>query len=105
MLPEEALTDAESDREAIKSVVPHAGGSVVDGDENEGLPWFDTMIQGSKLGKMRRQGEKREGKGWKVEWEIVEWTDGDEGTLGATTVIGKRKLGNAVADDEDLGMD
>jgi len=103
LLPDEALVDAENDRETLKSVVPHAGG--IDTDENEGLPWFDTMVQGSKLGKMRRHGEKRDGKGWRVEWEIVEWTDGDEGAPGVTSAIGKRKLGDIVADDEDIGMD
>ena len=92
MLPEEALADAENDKKTIETVVPQARDDNLIGDENEGLPWFETMVEGSRLGKMRRQGERREGKGWRVEWEIVEWTDGDEEVPETAAAGGKRKL-------------
>lgn len=105
LLPEEAVADAETDKQAIGSVGPRAGGQLLDDDVSEGLPWFDTMVQGSALGKVRRHGERREGKGWRVEWEIVEWTDGDEEAPGIPSVGGKRKLGDVAADSEDIGME
>jgi hypothetical protein len=46
-------------------------------DMGEGVPWFESMVSGSRLGKIKRSaGSKRSG-GWSVEWEIVEWTDDD----------------------------
>jgi hypothetical protein len=47
--------------------------------ESHGVPWFDSMVEGTRLGNLRRthgQGQWQDGK-IKVEWEIVEWTDGD----------------------------
>lgn len=105
LLPEEALAGAENDKQAVQSIVPHAGGHPLDGDVNEGLPWFDAMIEGSKLGKMRRHGETREGNGWRVEWEIMEWTEGGEEAAESTSVTGKRKLGDVAADDADVRME
>jgi len=101
-LPEEVLADVEHDKNTIEKVIPSAGGGSLSTDASEGLPWFETMVEGSRLGKMRRQRERREGKGWRVEWEIVEWTDADEETP-ATTVSAKRKLGERV-DDDDVSM-
>ena len=39
----------------------------------EGLPWFEAMIEGSALGrvKVRRGLEEKDGR--RVEWEVVEW--------------------------------
>lgn len=97
LLPEEALADAENDRQTIEEIVPRSGGV----DETEGLPWFEKMVEGSRLGNMRRH--SREVKGWKVEWEIVEWTDGDE--VSGTTTGGKRKLGDVLGNNEDIRME
>lgn len=69
--------------------------SVREGVSVGGVPWFEEMIEGSKLG---RAGRIRRGHGGDsstyVEWEVSEWTD--EGT---PPVTGKRKL-----DDEDADM-
>ncbi len=44
----------------------------------EGIPWFDSMIEGSKLGKVKvRRGEETKD-GRRVEWEIVEWANDRE---------------------------
>ncbi|KAK4216647.1 hypothetical protein QBC37DRAFT_83604 [Rhypophila decipiens] len=47
-----------------------------------GLPWFDTLTEGSKLGKLRLtrssgSGTSRDGR-INVEWEVVEWTEDDD---------------------------
>jgi hypothetical protein len=98
LLPKEAFEDAEHDKETIETAVPYAGSNILSSEVNEGLPWFETMVEGSKLGKMRRsRGQKRTGDGrLHVEWEIVEWTD--EGSEGEALTQGKRKL-----DDVDAG--
>ncbi|KAL3419390.1 hypothetical protein PVAG01_09612 [Phlyctema vagabunda] len=87
LLPKEALEDAEHDKEKIEKVEPHAR----DADADEGLPWFNTMIEGSRLGKMRRSAGHRKSRDGRlqVEWEIMEWTDGDEEADAQAT--GKRK--------------
>jgi hypothetical protein len=83
------------------------GGETAEADE--GVPWFESMVSGSRLGKMRRSlGARRSGR-WSVEWEVVEW-GGDDASGSAShdtgreiedqrpASAGKRKLG---VDDED----
>jgi len=98
LLPKEALEDAESDKEKIENVV---GSNVLNGDGNEGLPWFETMVEGSKLGKMKKSwGSRQSGNGrYKVEWEIMEWTEGDEED---STLPSKRKFGEVVEADSTM---
>ena len=108
VLPREAVEDAVGEREVLESagekgkgiggvLSERAGG----GNGEEGLPWFETMVKGSKLGNVQRSwGERRSGNGrFKVEWEIVEWTeDGGEGGEG-TKSPAKRKLGEVDQDE------
>lgn len=59
-----------------------------------GLPWLDTLTEGSKLGKLRLTrtsggGTSRDGR-VNVEWEVVEWTENDDGSQGSR--YSKRKL-------------
>lgn len=90
LLPKEALEDAQNDKQTIESVIPQTEHN----DEGEhGLPWFDAMVEGSRLGKMRTSRGRRsvsDGR-IKVEWEILEWTaEDDDGQT--STATGKRKL-------------
>ncbi|RFU80007.1 hypothetical protein TARUN_2229 [Trichoderma arundinaceum] len=66
-----------------------------------GVPWFDGLIEGSRLGSMRRNyGAKRSRDGqMSIEWDIVEYSENgggekDEGDAEgeASTQLGKRKL-------------
>lgn len=105
LLPKEALDEAERDKESISRVVPQGGMTAADEEGSEGLPWFETMIEGSTLGKIKRsrgQGQSRSGN-VRVEWEIMEWTGGDEGEEEETPSAGKRKL--AHVEDEDAAME
>lgn len=57
-----------------------------------GLPWFDTLVEGSRLGTLRRRkgsGRSRDGT-VSVEWEVVEFTEDDSGD--DVHRSGKRKL-------------
>ncbi|EHK16703.1 uncharacterized protein TRIVIDRAFT_75197 [Trichoderma virens Gv29-8] len=66
-----------------------------------GVPWFDGLIEGSRLGSMRRSyGAKRSRDGQtSIEWDIVEYSengggemDQDEPEAEVSTQLGKRKL-------------
>lgn len=60
--------------------------------ESTGTPWFEEMIQGSELGKIKRRrgGQSSSDGRSKVEWEIVEFTaDDEENSIVGT---GKRKI-------------
>ncbi len=102
LLPREAVEDAESDKEAIESVAPNGGSNGSNRDAIEGLPWFETMVQGSRLGKMKKSwGKQHSSDGrYKVEWEVTEWTD--DGKEGDSAIPGKRKVG--VLEEEDDTM-
>lgn len=73
--------------------------------ESYGVPWFDGMVDGTRLGKLRRsQGIQRSQDGKiKIEWEIVEYSDDghhkgrgnsieDADTEMGSSTPGKRKL-------------
>ena len=68
-----------------------------------GKPWVENIIEGSRLGKMRRRrgGNTSLDGTVKVEWEILEF-DGDD-TAGSddNNTNGKRKIGE-VAGDLDI---
>ena len=68
--------------------------------EIRGNPWFEGMLEGSKLGKIRRRkGEHTSADGSTTyEWEIVEIEGNDAEDTGVGTA--KRKLGD-VGDGED----
>ncbi|KAL7784604.1 hypothetical protein V8C37DRAFT_395608 [Trichoderma ceciliae] len=70
-----------------------------------GVPWFDGLIEGSRLGSMRRSyGAKRSCDGQtSIEWDIVEFSENGggekaegegDGAGEASTQLGKRKLGD-----------
>jgi hypothetical protein len=58
----------------------------------DSVPWFESMIQGSHLGRIKRsRGSRHTGEGrLRVEWEIVEWTD--DGVENDAQATGKRKI-------------
>lgn len=98
LLPKEAVEDAENNKERFDSAVVASGTRELRGEGNEGLPWFDTMVEGSRLGRVRKSwGQRTAGDGnsrFTVEWEIMEWTEGDE-----VSAPGKRKIGELEESD------
>ncbi|EEY22561.1 conserved hypothetical protein [Verticillium alfalfae VaMs.102] len=64
--------------------------------ESQSVPWFNSLVEGSRLGKTVRQGhsitERRNGT-TTVEWEIVEWTEDDDD-----------RDGNVAPEVEDVDM-
>ena len=79
---------------------PNELASSPQGREMRGNPWFEEIIEGSELGRIkRRRGGNTSGDGKSmVEWEITEFESGDAyETTGGT---GKRKLGSYVEGDD-----
>jgi len=67
-----------------------------------GAPWFEEMVESTKLGKLKRQkgGHVSRSANVKIEWEVVEWTEGDDADdEAAEGVKGKRKIGDIEAGD------
>jgi len=96
LLPDGSTADV--DTQTSEAAVPGTNIS-----EYEGLPWFETMIEGSNLGRVKRskgKGLTKDGR-VRVEWEIVEWTD--DGAEGDTQMTSKRKL--AAVDGSDAAME
>lgn len=103
LIPEtpESEKEEEPAPAASESAQPHAAGSpaattalepVRSGRETLGVPWFDSLLAGSKLGRMRTSKgshQSRDGTS-RVEWEIAEWTEGDDDDQGYVN-NGKRK--------------
>lgn len=63
-----------------------------------GVPWFDGLIEGSRLGSMRRSyhaTRSRDGQ-TSIEWDIVEYSENGGGEMEedepVSTQLGKRKL-------------
>lgn len=73
------------------------------GREVSGTPWFEEMIQGSQLGRIKRRrggGRSSDGKTI-VEYEVTEFKSGDGDAVVSGT--GKRKHGS-LADEDDVEM-
>lgn len=96
--PEEASNEAVSNQEAPRnrSAVTRRSSD----REVRGVPWFEEMVEGSDLGRIkRRRGGKTSTDGrTKYEWEVVE-IGGDEAESTATSTA-KRKLGVMGAEDD-----
>ena len=95
------LSSEEEKEEARESnEPPQQVNAIGQAREIRGNPWFEEMIQGSRLGRIRRRrgGESSSDGSTKVEWEITEFEagEGDEGGLSNN----KRKLGSLVESDD-----
>lgn len=100
--------DADSDEQSTQDV---DAGHAVDDEHEEpaestikrlrpsfGVPWFEDLVQDTRLGRLRRKhggGRSQDGR-VQVEWEIIEYTDhGNDGVEDVdmpTASAGKRKL-------------
>ncbi len=70
--------------------------------QDRGAPWFEEMVQNTPLGRLKQQRGGHSGNGVQVEWEIIEWTEGDDADdegQGASS-SGKRKIGDVEAGED-----
>ncbi|KAG6018043.1 hypothetical protein E4U43_007767 [Claviceps pusilla] len=98
LIPEENEGEGdEQDKRKEKEGSTRSQGIVL--RQSFGVPWFDGMVEGTRLGRLRRtHGIKHSGDGAvKVEWEIIEQSDAPEGrddvdVESSSGLPGKRKL-------------
>ena len=104
-LQEEGLLEPEENNQNEESQTGVAPRQVTARSPREvrGNPWFEEMIEGSDLGriKRRRGGQTSSDGKTSVEWEIVEMADPEDSTGSG---IGKRKLGEVGEDHNDVEM-
>ncbi|KAG5985030.1 hypothetical protein E4U55_001966 [Claviceps digitariae] len=102
LIPEDSEGEAEEQEKEKEKEMEVEGGTQNRGivlRQSFGVPWFDGMVEGTRLGRLRRtHGIKHSGDGAvKVEWEIIEQSDtpegGDESNMeSASGLPEKRKL-------------
>jgi hypothetical protein len=70
------------------------------GPQARGAPWFEEIVRNTRLGRFKQQRGGHADSGVQVEWEVTEWTEGDEADDEGNTTPGKRKIGDVDADDD-----
>lgn len=96
LLPKEALGEPGEKTEEHTPPTDATSRASQHGDSHEVVPWFESMLHGSSLGRVRRSRGKRQVEDGRVriEWEIVELLPEDD-----SQSIGKRKLGDVESPD------
>ncbi|KAI1100007.1 hypothetical protein F4804DRAFT_63029 [Jackrogersella minutella] len=105
MIPDESDLDP---MDVTPTLATNQGTQLI-GRDTTGIPWFESMILGSRLGNIqttRGVEESRDGR-MRVEYEITEWTEdgaevGGEGGMFEPPATGKRKRGGT---DDEAGGD
>lgn len=71
---------------------------------SRGAPWFEEMVENSRLGRLKQQrgGHTSRDGNVKVEWEVMEWTEADDADDEGGAPAGKRKIGDIEGDDAEM---
>ena len=65
-----------------------------------GAPWFEEIVRSTRLGRFKQQRGGHQENGVHVEWEVTEWTEGDDGeTESGSATPSKRKIGDVEIED------
>lgn len=70
---------------------------------SRGAPWFEEIVQNTRLGRIKQQRGGHSSSGVQVEWEVIEWTEGDDADDETSSTATKRKIGQVDA-AEDSNM-
>jgi hypothetical protein len=101
------LPNGESSDEDTSAAGPSRQTTVVGRAEpqSRGAPWFEEMIENTRLGRFKRQRgghASRDGNvNVKVEWEVMEWTEADDADDESATPS-KRKIGDVDSEDTEM---
>ncbi|KAL1612751.1 hypothetical protein SLS60_000980 [Paraconiothyrium brasiliense] len=94
-----------SDEDAVTAGPSRSTQAVARSDQQvRGAPWFEEIVKNTALGhfKQQRGGHTSRDGSVKVEWEVVEWTEGDDADdEGGVTPI-KRKIGQVEEEDTEM---
>ena len=82
----EALFEGTADGEAKRTVRAPGQSAVSHRMQNRGMPWFEELVEHSRLGRIKRQkGGHRSADGTRsVEWEVVEYDGTDDEPMTGT---------------------
>ncbi|PSN66590.1 hypothetical protein BS50DRAFT_369204 [Corynespora cassiicola Philippines] len=101
-LPTSESSDEET-RLASPSRSAHARSVARAEPQSRGVPWFEEMVENTRLGRIKQQrgGHSSRDGSVRVEWEVMEWTEADDADdEGAAP--GKRKIGEVDGADSDM---
>ncbi|CAO2658056.1 Nn.00g073160.m01.CDS01 [Neocucurbitaria sp. VM-36] len=69
--------------------------------QSRGAPWFEEIVQNTRLGRFKQQRGGHSDSGVHVEWEVMEWTEGDDADdEGGAPSSSKRKIGDVEAGED-----
>jgi hypothetical protein len=71
--------------------------------QSRGAPWFEEIVRNTRLGRFKQQRGGHSESGVHVEWEVTEWTEGDDVNDEGSATPSKRKIGD-VDDADDAEM-
>lgn len=68
-----------------------------------GAPWFEEMVENSRLGRLKQQrgGHTSRDGSVKVEWEVMEWTEADDAD-DESAAPSKRKIADVEGEDAEM---
>jgi hypothetical protein len=67
-----------------------------------GAPWFEEIVRNTSLGRFRQQRGGHSDNGVQVEWEVTEWTEGDDNGESGSATPSKRKHSDLEAGDAEM---
>lgn len=71
--------------------------------QTRGAPWFEEIVQNTRLGRFKQQRGGHDDSGVRVEWEVMEWTEADDADDEAGRATpSKRKIGDVEDDNAEL---
>jgi len=68
--------------------------------QSRGAPWFEEIVRNTRLGRFKQQRGGHTESGVHVEWEVTEWTEGDDGDDEGSATPSKRKIGDVDGTDD-----
>lgn len=68
--------------------------------QSRGAPWFEEIVRNTRLGRFKQQRDGHTESGVHVEWEVTEWTEGDDGDDEGSATPSKRKIGDVDGTDD-----
>lgn len=94
-----------SDEETSVAEPPRTNptGTVVQSEpQARGAPWFEEIVRNTSLGRFRQQRGGHLDNGVQVEWEVTEWTEGDDNGESGSATPSKRKIADLEAGDTEM---
>jgi hypothetical protein len=107
LLPGSESSDEETAEPAAETSQPMATRSAARSEPRvRGAPWFDDLVQHTRLGRFKQQRGRHMAGRVQVEWEVTEWTEGDDTDDEPRATPPKRKIGQVeAAEDSEMRND